>query len=527
MSEPEPIEPFVPLSQSIVWDIQKRFYSSAGPRAWSTHTVPHYVTTNAKVAASYARVLVAFIEDALALGPDHPLGHIDKDRPINVIELGSGGGRLGFLLARELDALSQALDLPRFRVILTDFNEPNVSAFERRPEFEDLAERGLVDFALFDADEPAPLKLRHSGETLAAEREPNPILLVINYVIDTLRQDAFQIRDGRIQELRYRTLLPSEVDPQAPDASVHVELTTKPHPVTLPHYDDPFLDGLLTRYRDGLRMAEIMVPLGGLRAIEFLLQHSEFRGCMLVGDKGYRRLADLDRRRVGQPPKHGSFSFMANLDALGVLAERHRGGALTSRAPYTRFTMASFAFNGGQPAKLRRWNQAFAEHIDAFGPAEYHRFYQQIRGIDAEFDLMLILNLLRVSCFDPVLFARYGEAIIAQIERADPELQQDLVVCIQEVVARSYPIGPTDDVIFLSAKLLFRIRRFSDARVLFERVTREQPNRRAGWFNYGICLEIHDDRAAARQAYEKALAIDPGYKQAREGLERLKAEASS
>ena len=133
MSEHQPIEPYVPLSQSVVWDIQKRFYASAGPRAWSTHTVPHYVTGNAKVAASYARVLIGFLEDALALGQDHPLGRIDPDRPINVVELGSGGGRLGFLLARELDELTTRLGLPAFRMILTDFNQANVDGFSSLP----------------------------------------------------------------------------------------------------------------------------------------------------------------------------------------------------------------------------------------------------------------------------------------------------------------------------------------------------------------------------------------------------------
>jgi hypothetical protein len=484
--------------------------------------VPHYITGNAVVASSYAAVIAAFIEDAIALGPDHPLGRIDPGRPIDVVELGSGAGRNGFMLARALAEIGRARGLPRFRVILTDFTETNVTAWARRPELVRLAKAGLVDFAIFDADAPAPMALRHSGEQVGGGGA-NPLIIVANYVLDTLRQDAFDVRDGRLLELRYRARLPAERDPESPDASAYVEVDRKGVPVEPPHYGDALLDGLLARYRDGLRRAEVLIPVGGLAALRALLDASGGRGALLAGDKGYPRLLDLDRRAVGNPAKHGSFSFMVNFDAIGALAEHHGGFALTESARHTRFTVAAFAFTGGVPADLPRFRHAFTDRIDRFGPSSYHRLFKAVRDLDPPPTLDALLVLLRVADYDPVMFARFGDLLLTQAPKADADTRHEVGLVVDAVLERTYPVGPKDDALFIAARLLFSMGRQAEAGVLFERVTREQPSRRAGWYNLGTCLEIQGDRPGARAAYARAVEVDPGYKKAGEALARLDA----
>lgn len=521
MTDATPIEPYVPLSTSRIWELQRRYYATQGPRAWLSDQVPHYITGNALVASAYARVFAAYIEDLLALDPDHPAACIDRERPIDVVELGSGAGRLAFLLARELDALRQERDLPRFRVILTDFTQANVDACAARPELRRLAEDGLVDFALFDAEDPAPLTLHHSGEILGDAPTANPLLIVANYVFDTLPQDAFAVRDGRVLALHHRASLPPDHPDDAPDAAAHLSLHARPAPIDLPHYQDPLLDGLLARYRDGLRDTQVLIPTIALRALGWLLDRSQGRGCLIAGDKGYRRLSDLERRKVGAPAQHGSFSFMVNFDALAALAEHRGGEALTARTRYTRFTVGAFSFTGGQPVALPRWRGAYADRIDRFGPAEYHRFYQLVRQQEQPPSLPTLLILLRLSCYDPVLFDRYGAHILAQFDGAGRAVQHDLLGAIDEVIARSYPVGRHDDTLFLAARMLSAMGRRAEATAVFERVTREQPTRRAGWYNLGIWLEAQGDLPGARASFERALTIDPDYARALDAMKRL------
>ena len=140
------------LSESVAWEIQRRFFQTFGPSAWAEEIVPYYVTTNAYVARCYARLIVAWVEDILDLDADDGAAAIDPDEPIYVIELGAGTGRLSFLLSHELAILSQERKLPRFRVVGTDFAEANIALWPDHPDLHRAFAEGRMDGAIFDAD---------------------------------------------------------------------------------------------------------------------------------------------------------------------------------------------------------------------------------------------------------------------------------------------------------------------------------------------------------------------------------------
>ena len=58
------------LSQSVLWDLQRRYFAEAGISAWSTSRVPHYVTSNPALAHAYAAVFLGFLRDLHASGLD-------------------------------------------------------------------------------------------------------------------------------------------------------------------------------------------------------------------------------------------------------------------------------------------------------------------------------------------------------------------------------------------------------------------------------------------------------------------------
>lgn len=55
--------PATPLRDSLLWSLQSAFYSSLQIRAWSEAIVPNFVTSNAFIAHTYARVIMGFIRD--------------------------------------------------------------------------------------------------------------------------------------------------------------------------------------------------------------------------------------------------------------------------------------------------------------------------------------------------------------------------------------------------------------------------------------------------------------------------------
>jgi len=515
MSESVPLEPPVRLSASKVWDIQRRYFEHAGQRAWTRGVVPHYVTTNTYIARSYARVIAAFVQDLLSM-PASQGGGLDRSQPVNVVELGAGSGRLGFLIAHELGLLSRDRDLPPFRVVLTDFTEANVSAWLEHPDLADAFDAGRLDCARFDADDPQPLELRRAGQTLDAV--DGPLIVVGNYVVDTLRQDAFAVREGHLHEILVRAALPADAerDPSDPEVSREIELLKEQHPTRLPYYDDPVLDSILQDYLGALDKADVLMPVGMIRALRDLRSRCDDRMLVLMGDKGYRMPRDMENRRLGGLVKHGSFSVMANLDAV---ARSLGGTVLTHGNRYTRFTIAAATT---QTAPFRRLRGAYRDDIDHFGPAEFHRGFKLIRQAGARAPLAQILLMIRLSGFDPVVFARWSDEVMKAAGEANGAMQQDLALCLAQVLDRTYALSPKDDVRFVAGRVLFRIDRVVEAHEQFRRVCLAMPSRRTAWFNRGLCEERLGRTDEARASYQAALRADPTYERAQVALARVR-----
>lgn len=75
------------FSQSLIWDLQRRFYERHGVEAWGEGRIPFGISTSPHIATAYARVVFGFLRDwASKLNPQEP---------VYIVELGAGSGRLG------------------------------------------------------------------------------------------------------------------------------------------------------------------------------------------------------------------------------------------------------------------------------------------------------------------------------------------------------------------------------------------------------------------------------------------------
>ncbi|CAM9517448.1 unnamed protein product, partial [Ectocarpus sp. 12 AP-2014] len=148
-----------------------------------------------------------------------------------------------------------------FKYVITDFSHANFGFWMNHPRLQELFTLGVVDFAVFDAEarpgevgggkgttkecaesEPPPppeegsdpaapgscgggggaglwgsgcLRLELCGEELRPGDLDNPVIVVANYVFDSLKQDAFRVHGGVLEELLCTTSIPSsgDVDP--------------------------------------------------------------------------------------------------------------------------------------------------------------------------------------------------------------------------------------------------------------------------------------------------------------------------
>src|SRR5690242_15276494 len=100
--EPAVLETDVPLSQSLIWRLQRDFYAQRGLKAWTEDMVPSYITNNPFIAEIYAGIVASFLDDCLAQSSSQPLS---PEHPLRILELGAGTGKFSFLFLRKLTGL--------------------------------------------------------------------------------------------------------------------------------------------------------------------------------------------------------------------------------------------------------------------------------------------------------------------------------------------------------------------------------------------------------------------------------------
>ena len=168
---------------------------------------------------------------------------------MHIIELGAGHGKLAFLLVRELLSMREQWPVPAgpppFRLVLTDFTEANLGFWAEHECLAPLIAAGVLDTAVFDAETHRELSLVHSGVTLRPGSLKAPVVAIANYVFDTLRQDAFRVVEGQLQEAMvsvYTTAAPGGSDDSGPaDVIRRMRCVWDYRPCTPEIYKNPHL----------------------------------------------------------------------------------------------------------------------------------------------------------------------------------------------------------------------------------------------------------------------------------------------
>ncbi|MEM6456485.1 MAG: SAM-dependent methyltransferase, partial [Acidobacteriota bacterium] len=314
------IEDPVRFSRSHLWALQRAYFERTGVDAWRKNVVPHYVTSNPFIAQAYAQQIIGFLRDLQARG-------LAGDNPVYILELGGGSGRFTFQVLYALydRMMRSSLRHVKLRYVFTDFAEKNLAFIANHPQLRPFFESGLLDVAAFDTVRDSRIHLRLNDEILGPSSLRNPLIVLANYVFDSLPHDIFRIRNRAIHEVLIGLDAPADVDEGDPALLPHVRLRNEDVPFEGAYYHDEALDGVLEDYRQGLDDVFITLPIGGFDCISRLADLHEHRQLMLIcADKGIHQPADFD---IELPPvgRHGSISMQVNLDALGRVIAR-RGG---------------------------------------------------------------------------------------------------------------------------------------------------------------------------------------------------------
>lgn len=381
------IEPPTRLAESALWGLQRAFYDRVAVQSWADAIVPTFVSCNAFIASAYARVIMGFIRDWFIL---HAPAEGDSAAPVYIVETGGGHGKLAFLIVRELLAMrgqwpDPEATSPPFVYVLTDCAASSVAFWETHECLAPLLARGVLNIAVWDAERDTELRLLRAppsgGPAVVlspGSPSPNPVVCVANYVFDSLRQEAWRVVEGQLQEGRVSLYsdraevlpLPPAADPV--DAIRRLKCTwhysppgegegSAPTPAVSPSligpaaaaspalvHEDAILSLVLRAYAARLGSGSVLLPVGGIGAVRRLAALGAGGRCLaLVGDKAYAQEDELAGLRDPHVALHGSLSFMANLHAsrLAVLAS----GGMSLHTPFfDGFKVAALLLGGLQ-----------------------------------------------------------------------------------------------------------------------------------------------------------------------------------
>lgn len=513
------------LSESSTWRLQREFFDRRGAKAWSENRVPSHVTSNAYIAEAYLQVALRFIQDCVAAPPGSPMA-IDPRKPVHIVELGAGHGYFGYLFLCKLLEVSARLPfaMPPVRYVLTDFTESNLEAWRKHPRLEPFFEAGMLDLARFDAERDTELRLERARETLTPASAPNPIIVVANYVFDSLSHDVFRIEGGKLEEGLATLRIARPAAPGQKDVLEQVDVQYEYRRIADPasyYRGEPIANRILGAYGGRLGDTAFTFPLGALRCLEHLGAIAGRRMLVLSADKGHAR--ELDLLALSDPSlahHNGCISMMVNFHALGEMVAGQGGFMLAQTNRSAALEICALAMCHGQP--LRETRLAFEQAFEKVGPTDVFRLLDHVNL--EKMDLDALLSVLRMASWDPVTFltlAKHfhrvaGDAYIEQLQR--------LREALHKVWTLHFPLRDGKDVSFDLGYVYYAMRRYREAMSFYRHSLELYGPHPVTLFNLGLCEYQQGKLDEALTLFDQALEQDSSYAPARDWRLRVVTE---
>ncbi len=503
------------LSASLLWQCQRRFYAEHGLLAWTAHGVPHHDTTSPLLAEAHARVVLGHLRDRARAGAR---GHT------YVVELGGGSGRFAhhFLecLRARLEAAGEEMSVT---YVLTDLAPSLVEAWRSHPRLREHVERGVLDFAVYDATRPGPLSLVERGTTLDRSTLDAPLVVIANAVLGALPADCFRVANGELAAGLVTLSTPTEIaDVTAPDVLADLDVTVTADPIAGTYYDDPTLDALLARYGAHLEDASFLVPIAALRCIAHLRALAPGLLALCV-DRGLVDEQDLQGRDEPDLAIHGALSTALNFDALATYA-RATGGRVYHAVPARdRFEVVGLALD--LPAAAHETACAFEDAFELDSPADALDVATAVGHAYDQCSLAELLAHLRASYADAEVFWRCYPALCERVQDASRRERAATARLLARVWEMHFSLGEPADLALAIASVLDAMDAHDDARWYAEQSIRERGATPLARFQLAKSLRALGDVAAAREELALLLTADPGFAPARELRARLDADA--
>jgi tetratricopeptide (TPR) repeat protein len=161
--------------------------------------------------------------------------------------------------------------------------------------------------------------------------------------------------------------------------------------------------------------------------------------------------------------------------------------------------------------------------MDSPGPRDISRLLKAIRVAGDAVPAEYALDALRLSNYDPRVFANFYPAILRLLPEISPRQQRALNEALDRVRAHLYPVGIQRDVPYRLAAIYGALGRVVEGAELFRQSLRERGEGARALFGLAMCEEEQGHRPLAAASAERSLQLDPDNPHVIDFLEELRA----
>ncbi|MDB6096468.1 MAG: hypothetical protein JWM09_746 [Francisellaceae bacterium] len=520
MDEIRTLESSKQFSESLLWQLQKEYFHAQGIQAW-VNQVPYYITSNVVIANAYANIIVRFMQD-YSSKKDY-----DKNQPFYILELGTGPGKFSFQVIKKIIELYASLHLDmkniKFIYIMSDFTDSNLKFWQSHSALQPFLDQGLLDFAVFDLEKTTEIHLINKKTILNKGSIQNPLILIGNYIFDTISHDAYSVKNNIIYDALITCKTPYDnVKEDRVQSMDQLEITFEYSPVKAPRYQDPEFNTILNSYEDLPDGSHFLIPVGGLKAIRNLSQIANDKLMLITSDKGYTTEKQL--HHLGEPKVvfHGSFSMMVNFDALGKYFI-NSGGDYFHQSPRADIkTCVMLSFDKFQ--KYPEMALTIKTHAEQFGPGDFFIFHSYIRDKKTDFELKFLLAHMHFCQWDPHIFRLILDKLNKEIMHAEFDVQQGFIMGMHKVWDNFYYMPNNQDTPFEIGIFYHTIQNFNEALKYYFKSRKYFGEQFHVLYNIALCECALEDKSSALINFTNAYKLNPESEETKDWIEKLKDE---
>jgi tetratricopeptide (TPR) repeat protein len=515
LNAPRVLETDVPLSQSVIWRLQENFYAQRGIKAWTVDMVPSYITNNPFISEIYAQIVAGYVCDCMEQSRKELQPLLSPENPLRILELGAGTGKFSCLFLRKITGLLQEKKIPprTVRYCMADCSENLIDEWRASRYLAEFVDAGILEFKLVRAEEEQP-----------SPQERSPLVVIANYVFDSLPQDAFIIADGQISEALVTTTS-NEKEASAPPLS-SLQLSFKNVPVPSGRYAEKSWNAILEHYRTGLSAATVLFPSAALNLLQQLSKSSDGRMLVLAADKGFTR---EDALAFSQGPPtlefhagNHCFSQKVNFDALARYFWSSGGEAFLPQKHFSILNICAFVQHRPEE-EFSATRKAYEQAVAGFGPDDLFALMSWLNAHLEEISIVQALAILRLTHWDTTAFLRLFPVIARQLRGVAERL--DLRHAVLSTWANRYPLTPDENAMaFNCGVVLLELHFFIEALQMFKRSEELLGRSAPTSYNLGLCSMGLGHREEALAFMTDACEQDPGFEPAKAAKAKLEAK---